>query len=84
MEAFDDTWRWTPETEAEWQRLVYGTEYYVPPRALKADINPEAWEELYTTKSRPFPNPETGKIAVKVINHYGDEVTKVYEIPYNA
>ena len=53
-------------------------------RALKADINPEAWEELYTTKSRPFPNPETGKIAVKVINHYGDEVTKVYEIPYNA
>ena len=30
MEAFDDTWHWTPETEAEWQRLVYGTEYYVP------------------------------------------------------
>ena len=41
-------------------------------------------DELYTTKSRPFPNPETGKIAVKVINHYGDEVTKVYEILYNA
>ena len=35
MEAFDDTWHWTPETEAEWQRLVYGTEYYVPPTLSK-------------------------------------------------
>ena len=32
------------------------------------------------TRSRPFPRPETGRIAVKVINHYGDEVLKVYEI----
>lgn len=31
------------------------------------------------TASRPFPKPETGKFAVKVINHYGDEVLKVYE-----
>ena len=35
---------------------------------------------LYTTKSRPFDPPTTGKIAVKVINHYGDEVLKVYEV----
>ncbi|MDA8360168.1 MAG: site-specific DNA-methyltransferase, partial [Actinomycetota bacterium] len=40
-------------------------------RALKADIDPEAWESLYRTESRPFPRPETGKIAVKVINDYG-------------
>lgn len=49
-------------------------------RALRAEVNEEAWSMLYSTKSRPFDPPETGKIAVKVINHYGDEVLKVYEI----
>jgi adenine-specific DNA-methyltransferase len=49
-------------------------------RALKAEINEEAWSSLYTTVSRPFDPPATGKIAVKVINHYGDEVLKVYEV----
>lgn len=49
-------------------------------KALKANINEEAWEELYSTVSRPFPKPKTGKIAVKVINHYGDEVMKVIDI----
>jgi adenine-specific DNA-methyltransferase len=48
--------------------------------ALKADINAEAWESLYQTVSRPFPGPSTGKIAVKVINDYGDEVMKVFEV----
>jgi len=49
-------------------------------KALKADINEDIWEELYSTVSRPFPKPKTGKIAVKVINHFGDEVMKVYEV----
>jgi adenine-specific DNA-methyltransferase len=49
-------------------------------KALKADISEEAWEELYSTTSRPFPKPKTGKIAIKVINHYGDEVMKVIPI----
>jgi adenine-specific DNA-methyltransferase len=48
-------------------------------RALRAEVDEAAWSALYSTKSRPFPKPETGKIAVKVINHYGDEVLKVYE-----
>jgi adenine-specific DNA-methyltransferase len=48
--------------------------------ALKADIDAEAWESLYKTVSRPFPKPETGKIAVKVINDYGDEVMKVFNV----
>ncbi len=48
-------------------------------RALKAEIDPDTWETLYSTVSRPFPKPSTGRIAVKVINHYGDEVLKVYE-----
>jgi adenine-specific DNA-methyltransferase len=35
---------------------------------------------LYSTRSRPFNPPETGKIAIKVINHYGDEVLKVFDL----
>lgn len=50
-------------------------------RALKADIDKAAWATAYSTRSRPFPVPKTGKIAVKVINHYGDEVLKVFERP---
>jgi adenine-specific DNA-methyltransferase len=48
--------------------------------ALKADVDEEAWESLYRTISRPFSRPETGKFAVKVINDYGDEVMKVFEV----
>ena len=46
----------------------------------RAEINEEAWASLYSTVSRRFPKPETSRIAVKVINHYGDEVLKVYGI----
>jgi adenine-specific DNA-methyltransferase len=49
-------------------------------RALRAEIDEAAWASLYSTVSRPFDKPKTGKIAVKVINHYGDEVLKVYEV----
>ena len=49
-------------------------------RALRAEVDESAWSALYSTVSRPFDKPETGKIAVKVINHYGDEVLKVYEV----
>ncbi len=48
-------------------------------RALRAEIDEAAWSGLYSTSSYPFDRPKTGKIAVKVINHYGDEVMKVYE-----
>lgn len=49
-------------------------------RALKAEIDEAAWSALYRTRSRPFDPPKTGRIAVKVINHYGDEVLKVYKV----
>ena len=49
-------------------------------RALKAEIDEAAWASLYSRVSRPFDLPKTGKIAIKVINHYGDEVLKVYEV----
>lgn len=48
--------------------------------ALKADIDADAWASLYKTTSRTFPAPATGRIAVKVINDYGDEVMKVFEV----
>ena len=47
---------------------------------LKAEINEEAWSSLYSTVSRPFEKPSTGRIAVKAINHYGDEVLKVFDV----
>ncbi len=47
---------------------------------LKAEINQEAWESLHSDTSRPFPKPKTGRIAVKVINHLGDEVMKVFKV----
>ncbi len=49
-------------------------------RDLKAEIDEDAWASLYRTVSRPFPTPETGKIAVKVINDYGDEVLQVFDV----
>jgi adenine-specific DNA-methyltransferase len=49
-------------------------------RALRAEIDESAWESLYSTTSRFFAPPESGKIAIKVINHYGDEVLKVFDV----
>ena len=48
--------------------------------SLKAEIDPEAWESLNSDVSVPFAKPQTGRIAVKVINHLGDEVMKVYRV----
>ena len=54
-------------------------------KTLKAEVDEDAWESLYSNISRPFDAPQgkkskPGKIAIKVINHYGDEVLKVYEV----
>jgi adenine-specific DNA-methyltransferase len=49
-------------------------------RALRADIDEAAWASLNSTISRPFARPASGRIAVKVINHYGDEILKVYGV----
>lgn len=48
--------------------------------ALKAEIDEEAWATLNRATSRPFNRPESGRIAVKVINHFGDEVMKVFGV----
>ncbi len=47
---------------------------------LKAEIDSDAWETLHSDTSRPFEKPKNGRIAVKVINHLGDEVMKVFKV----
>ena len=47
---------------------------------LKAEIDADAWATLHSDISRPFDRPESGRIAVKVINHLGDEVMKVFRV----
>ena len=47
---------------------------------LKAEIDQEAWDSLHSDTSRPFAKPASGRIAVKVINHLGDEVMKVFAV----
>lgn len=47
---------------------------------LKAEINEDAWASLHSDTSRPFPKPKSGRIAVKVINHLGDEVMKIFRV----
>ena len=47
---------------------------------LKAEIDKEAWDTLNSDTSRPFDKPKSGRVAVKVINHLGDEVMKVFKV----
>ena len=84
--------RWLPQPRSNarawrapfWRRHAYFTGADEPydklKRALRAEINEEVWSALYATESLAFDRPSTGRIAVKVINHYGDEVLKVYEV----
>ena len=58
--------------------LGAGDPYKTLKTTLKAEINPEAWATLKSDTSRAFHRPKSGRIAVKVINHLGDEVMKVF------
>ncbi len=60
--------------------LGAGDPYKSLKKTLKAEIDEEAWETLYSNVSRPFEKPKNGRIAVKVINHLGDEVMKVFKV----
>jgi adenine-specific DNA-methyltransferase len=85
----DDLAAWFVDTDYDGRQFFVRHTYFTGghrpyeslAKALKADIDPDAWSTLYGTKSRPFAKPTTGKIAVKVINHHGDEVLQVYEVP---
>ena len=60
--------------------LGAGDPYKSLKTTLRAEIDEEAWATLHSATSRPFPRPESGRIAVKVINHLGDEVMKVFRV----
>ena len=60
--------------------LGAGDPYKSLKTTLKAEIDEEAWASLCSDTSRPFDRPESGRIAVKVINHLGDEVMKVFRM----
>ncbi len=81
----DDIAVWFVDTDYDYESFFVRHAYFPgandPYKALKttlkAEIDIDAWEALKRTRSRPFPRPEGGKVAVKVINHLGDEVMKV-------
>ena len=60
--------------------LGAGDPYKSLKTTLKAEIDADAWATLNSDTSRPFDKPESGRIAVKVINHLGDEVLKVFRV----
>lgn len=84
----DDLAAWFIDTNYDERSFFVAHAYFLDEKCpfdkfkklLKAEIAEEAWDSMCSTVSRPFPKPSTGKIAVKAINHYGDEVMKVIEI----
>jgi adenine-specific DNA-methyltransferase len=60
--------------------LGAGDPYKSLKTTLKAEIDAEAWATLHSDTSRPFDKPASGRIGVKVINHLGDEVMKVFRV----
>lgn len=87
-DSTDDIACWFIDTEYDGESFFVRHAYFTGAdqpyerlqRALKTDIELDAWSTLYSTVSRPFPKPSTKRIAIKVINHYGDEVLKVYDV----
>ena len=79
---------WFVDTEYNDESFCVRQAYFLgandPYKALKttlrAEIDREVWETLRSSTSRPFPRPQNGRIAVKVINHLGDEVMKVFNV----
>ena len=67
-------------TQAQQYFLGANDPYSAMKTTLKAEIDPEAWATLNSDTSRPFAKPTKGRIAVKVINHLGDEVMKVFKV----
>ncbi|WP_366552646.1 hypothetical protein [Aquibaculum sediminis] len=84
----DDIAVWFLDTDYDYENFRVRHAYFPgandPYKALKAtlkaEIDEESWSSLNRTRSRPFPRPVSGRVAVKVINHLGDEVMKVIEV----
>ncbi|WP_404381644.1 site-specific DNA-methyltransferase [Caenispirillum salinarum] len=87
--SLDDIACWFVDTDYDGQSFFVRHAYFLGGNdpykklktTLKAEIDEDAWATLYSAVSRPFEKPSSRRIAVKVINHYGDEVMKVYDVP---
>jgi len=73
---------WTEDNEIGRNRSRWHEVGATPPlkTTLKTEVNEEAWATLRSDTSREFAKPKGGRIAVKVINHLGDEVMKVFKV----
>lgn len=79
---------WFVDTDYDEESLFVRHAYFLgagdPYKALKttlrAEIDEEAWATLNSNTSHPFDQPQSGRVAVKVINHLGDEVMKVFRV----
>jgi adenine-specific DNA-methyltransferase len=86
--SLDDIAPWFIDTDYDGDSFFVRHAYFLggndpyrrPKTTLKAEIDEDAWATLYSATSRPFDKPQSRRIAVKVINHYGDEVLKVYPV----
>jgi adenine-specific DNA-methyltransferase len=86
--SLDDIAAWFIDTDYDGENFFVRHAYFLGGNdpykrlktTLKAEIDEEAWATLYSAVSRPFEKPETTRIGVKVINHYGDEVLKIYTV----
>ncbi len=84
----DDIAVWFLDTDYDYESFFVRHAYFPgandPYKALKttlkAEIDEDAWESLKRTRSRPFERPASGRVAVKVVNHLGDEVMKVLDV----
>ena len=84
----DDIAVWFLDTDYDYESFFVRHAYFPgandPYKALrttlKAEIDEDAWESLKRTRSRSFERPASGRVAVKVVNHLGDEVMKVLEV----
>ena len=84
----DDLACWFIDTDYDMASFFVRHAYFLGARdpykalktTLKAEIDAEAWESLRSDTSRPFSKPDSGRIAVKAINHLGDEVMKVVKV----
>ncbi|WP_199504751.1 site-specific DNA-methyltransferase [Qipengyuania sp. YIM B01966] len=84
----DDIAVWFVDTDYNYESFFVRHAYFPgandPYKALKttlkAEVDQEAWDSLNRTRSRPFARPKEGRVAVKVVNHLGDEVMKVLEV----
>jgi adenine-specific DNA-methyltransferase len=84
----DDIACWFIDTDYNEESFFIRHAYFLgandPYKALKttlrAEIDEDAWATLHSDTSRPFAKPNSGRIAIKVINHLGDEVMKVFKV----